>query len=173
MEPQRRGSVVGGVVLVAIGLALLIERFAGPSGGALVLTGLGVGFLVAHAYTRKYGVLVPGGILTGLGAGLLAEDANVTFGEPVVIGLGAGFVVVWLVDALFTRSAPGAGWWPLIPGGILLVVGVAPAFGGVDEVMPLVVGLLLTALGAILVFRGLRRRGEGEGEDPFGRTGAR
>ncbi|MDH4140521.1 MAG: hypothetical protein OEV43_08125 [Coriobacteriia bacterium] len=166
MDDRKAGTVVGGLVLVGVGLALLVVQFAGDAGGSLVLTGLGLGFLVAHGFTRRYGLLVPGGVLAGLGVGLLAERAGISFGEPVLIGLGAGFVVVWGFDALVTRSGPPAGWWPLIPGGILLFTGVAPAFGSIDALLPFGLGLAFVVAGAVLLIRGL---GRGEKKDDTSR----
>jgi hypothetical protein len=39
----------------------------------------------------------------------------------VLLGLGGGFLLIYVVSALRGR-APGD-WWPLIPGGILTVIG--------------------------------------------------
>ncbi len=158
MEQQRKGTVVGGIVLVGVGVALLVGQFAGDSGGPLVLAGLGGGFLVAHGFTRTYGLLVPGGILTGLGLGTLAEQTGVTAVEPVLVGLGAGFLAVWAIDTFITRTGPPAGWWPLVPGGIVLFIGLAPLFGDDQRLVPLAIGLAFMAVGAVLVIRGMGKQ---------------
>ena len=45
-------------------------------------------------------------------------------GGLIVLGVGLGFVAIWLIDLLVTRGRPG-GWWPLIPGVICVLVGVS------------------------------------------------
>jgi len=82
---------------------------------------IGLAFLTAYAFTRNYGFLVPGGIMSGLGIGIIYEtllDAN---GAPVLLGLGLGFITIYVISRLQGRMS--ADWWPLIPGGILTTVG--------------------------------------------------
>lgn len=109
-----------GLILVVIGLMLLAAQWFNFTGAA-VLGVLSAFFLVMYATSRKYGLLIPGMILGGLAVGVgLQEYGYDPSGGIVVLGLGAGFVAVYLVDVLVQS---GARWWPLIPGGILSVVG--------------------------------------------------
>lgn len=108
-----------GVLLVILGVVLLVATQAGVGGEIVVFT-IGACFLVAWAITREYGLLVPGGILSGLGAGILLEQ-QVEEGGLVVLGLGLGFLLI----ALLTSSRMPAWWWPLVPGGVLTIVGLA------------------------------------------------
>lgn len=158
---DNRGSVVGGVILIMLGLAFLGMQVFDASGGALVPLGLGVAFMVAHGVYRTYGFLVPGGILTGLGGGLLLEEARILAGEPVVLGLGAGFVLIWLVDTLITRSGPRQGsWWPLIPGGILSVIGIGSMVPDVTrDIAQYLLPIALIGLGVLVIVRGIKGRG--------------
>jgi len=155
-----RGSVAGGTILVMLGIAFLAMQLLGEAAGSFVLLGLGVAFLVSHAYYGSYGFLVPGGILTGLGLGVLAEEVLGVGGEPVVLGLGLGFVLVWAVDRLITHKGPETGaWWPLIPGGILTLVGLASLFPDLsDAVLHYTWPIAIIVLGAVLIARGLRGR---------------
>lgn len=110
-----------GIILVVLGLMLLAAQWFDFTGAA-VLGAFSVFFLVTYATTRKYGFLIPGMILGGLAVGVgLQEYGFDPSGGVVVVGLGAGFVAVYLVDVLIQTPAR---WWPLIPGGILSVVGV-------------------------------------------------
>ena len=118
MAPQQ---LVGGL-LVVLGLVLLVLLPAGVAGEAVPLL-VGVGFLIAYAVTRSYGFLIPGGILTGLGVGVLVTATGGPDGAPV-LGLGLGFLAIAGVDRLARRAAPGA-WWPLIPGSILTLIGIS------------------------------------------------
>lgn len=110
-----RAERLPGVLLILLGGLLLAVTRTGL-GGEVVPAAIGVAFLIAWAATRQYGLLVPGGILTGLGIGILAQEQS-GYDGLVVLGLGLGFLLILLGD-------PGAGrWWPLIPGGILTVIG--------------------------------------------------
>ena len=128
---RRRGGWIGGLVLILLGVAFLAQQFyPDVFGGWMFLVGLGIIFLVAYVVSQQYGFLIPGAILTGLGVGVaLIETNTVSGGETVeggviVLALGISFLAIWLSDLLLTRGRPG-GWWPLIPGGILTVVGVS------------------------------------------------
>ncbi len=115
-------NTVPALVLIGIGVVLLLAQLTGVGPEAVVAV-IGAGFLVAYAATRQYGFLIPGGIMTGLGIGIVVEtQATGAQGEPVLLGLGFGFLAIYAVDAVVRRSA--AHWWPLIPGGILATIGV-------------------------------------------------
>lgn len=168
-EPRARGeqSWVAGAVLITVGALLLIAQVAGSElMGLLVLPAIGLVFLVAGLVSRRAGFMVPAGILLGLGAGLLlgtrvltgiSDDAS---GGIVVLGLGAGFILVMLLSTL-TRE--GAHWWPLIPGGILSLIGGAllvgeEAAGVVGNVLTYAWPLGLIALGAWFLLRAAVRQ---------------
>jgi len=118
------GSYVAAAILIAIGVMALAGNLAGSSlvGEAVPLV-IGLVFIVVYATTRHYGFLVPGGILTGLGAGILAGSllGILDTGVSVVLGLGLGFLLIYLVDVI--QAGNRDRFWPLIPGGILLLVG--------------------------------------------------
>jgi hypothetical protein len=120
---------LAGVILVVLGLLLLAGTLLGVGGEAVPLA-IGVVFLVAYAARRTYGFLIPGGILTGLGAGIVAQDRlNGGHGGEVVLGLGLGFLAIYAIDSVVVgRLSPRL--WPLIPGGILTVVGLLSELQG-------------------------------------------
>lgn len=156
-----------GLLLIAIGAALLI-MLTTDVGGEVVVGFLGLGFLAAYAATRTYGFLVPGGILTGLGAGLVVESQGGP-GGSVVLGLGCGFLAIALIDRLVS-SSDGVWWWPLIPGGVLVVAG-ASSLTGVPNLEVYLVPAALIVIGAALLLRRPRSDGEesvAEVDDPGG-----
>lgn len=112
---------VPGLVLVVIGGVLLLARQQLLSGDLSVLV-IGTVFLIAYAFTGHPGLLVPGGILTGLGAGIAARDRVAEGGATVLLGLGAGFLLIYLAEWARGGRRPGS-WWPVIPGGILITIG--------------------------------------------------
>src|SRR3972149_3746454 len=95
-----RWSVAGMVLIVLGGLFLLEQRVGGGGGGGGAVGGeavvalIGIAFLIAYALTRQYGFLVPGGILTGLGIGIIYENRLEGNGAPVLLGLGVGFLAI-------------------------------------------------------------------------------
>jgi hypothetical protein len=56
-------------VSIAIGLGLLAVILT-DVGGEVFLGAVGLGFLIAYAATRNYGLLIPGAIITGLALGI-------------------------------------------------------------------------------------------------------
>lgn len=124
---MERANTVPALVLIGIGAVLLIAQLTGVGAEAVVAV-IGVGFLIAYAATRTYGFLVPGGIMTGLGVGIVVETQSMASqGEPVLLGLGIGFLSIYAVDALVRRAE--ALWWPVIPGGIITTIGVLVGTG--------------------------------------------
>jgi hypothetical protein len=147
-----RGRQVAGVVLVGVGVALLIVTLTGIGGELVVLLG-GLAFLGSHLATRAYGLLVPGGILTGIGASMLLEELSLD------LGLGAGFILIVLVQLATGAPRAEGWWWPLIPGGILTTIGVANLL---DERMTRLVlpgVLIVLGLVALLTARGVDEHG--------------
>lgn len=152
---QGNNRVVLAIILIVVGLGGLATQVLKPAtdvGGWIVMI-IGVGLLGAFAYTRKYGFLVPGGIMTGLGAGIICSEAftfatNEAASGSIVLGLGLGFLSIWVIGAI-VRVAQHH-FWPIIPGGILAVVGGALLIGNeavavLDYwyVAVIVIGLLL------------------------------
>ncbi len=146
MQPAR----IVGLLLVLLGATLLVVTTTGIGGEVIVLV-LGAGFLVAYAATRSYGLLIPGAILSGLGAGILASSGGVA-GDWPALGLGVGFLAIAVLDRLVTSERSGW-WWPLIPGGIITVAastqlaGVANAGRYVGPIAVIVIGLFLLLRG--------------------------
>jgi hypothetical protein len=129
-----RLGVTLGVILILVGVVSYLGRFVEIPAelGVWIVALVGAVLLAAFAYTRQYGFLIPGGIVTGLGLGLgvsqtlaLHDEAE---GGLIVLGLGLGFLSIYAIGAL--ARAPENHWWPFIPGGILSVVGSALIVGG-------------------------------------------
>lgn len=154
-----RDHIVFGVILMVLGAVGLGLRLVEPTTdlGGLIVLGIGLGLLGAFAYTRQYGYLVPGGIMTGIGGGILVSQ-SVTIasdersGGVIVLGLGLGFVSIWVIGGLVQVSQHH--WWPLIPGAILATVGSALLIG--DQAVRLLDywGVAVIAIGLFVLWRG-------------------
>ncbi len=153
-----RDRIAFAVILIVVGIAGLVGQVWQPTtdvGGWIVMV-IGLGLLGAFAYTRQYGYLVPGGIMTGLGAGIVASEAF-TFATDeassgaIVLGLGLGFLSIWVIGAV-VRVAQHH-WWPVIPGGILAVVGGALLIGGQAVDLLDYWGVAVIAVGVFVLWR--------------------
>jgi hypothetical protein len=146
-------SGLPGVILIVVGVTLFAVQLLHLDADVIVLV-IGLVFAASYVYTRRYGLLIPAGILTGLGAGILLEDFGYSR-EPVVLGLGLGFLAIYGVDLLISGARQRGRWWPLIPGGVLTVIaGASGAFGpegerAIEQGWP----ILLIAVGAWLLLR--------------------
>jgi hypothetical protein len=150
MHDQRR---VMGLLLIGGGLLWLLAVTTDLD-GVYVVPAIGAGSLVAYVVTRRYGLLVPGGILSGLGAGLVVAASGGP-DEAVVLGLGLGFVSIAVLDAVLGDGR--AAWWPLIPGGILTVIG-GGQLPGVRDIGVYLVPAALVVVGLALLLRPARSR---------------
>jgi len=119
--------LIPGLVLILIGVLALIGQFVGGDVlGRFFLLALGLGFVVWGIASRSAGLFIPGGILTGLGAGVLLEDILSASGDLsgaiILLCFAAGWGLIRLLSILFTRDRM---LWALIPGGIMALIGLA------------------------------------------------
>jgi hypothetical protein len=159
-----RGGVFAGILLLGLGLVLLVMQFV-PQVRAMDLWSLfplvvGVAFLAGFGYARQYGFLIPGCILTGLGLGALIDKfvQGGLFGvEGTVVGLGIGFLAIYPIDLAVRGRQPGQ-WWPLIPGGIILATGVAPALW--KDFWQVAPAVALVVIGSVILIRAFAPGGD-------------
>jgi hypothetical protein len=116
-----RARLISGLILIVLGLVFLLRQYVEFGPGHFLLL-LGLVFLVPYALTRSYGLLIPGCILAGLGLGLIFGRAPMRDDITVPIGLGLGFLAIFVVQLI---ACGRSHWWPLVPGGILVLVGIA------------------------------------------------
>jgi hypothetical protein len=155
-----RETLVGGLILVGLGTLLLIGQFV-PDVGRYVALVIGLGLLALFVVKRDYGLLVGGGIVTGVGVGILGATMfeGTAAGAAFMICLGLGFLGVLALSYLM--RLPERHWWPAIPGLILTGIGLALAVGGMALELVNYWPVVLIVLGVILVgawFLGSSRR---------------
>ena len=152
------GSWVGGVVLITIGIAFLLGQLL-PNAGRFVPLLVGLSFLAVFLVTRTYGFLVPAGIVTGVGAGIVLamEDQGRIGGGLFLVSLGLGFIGIVVLGALFRLRENHP--WPLVPGGILCTIGLITLAGTrYGDVARYAWPIVLIGLGMLFVLRGVMRR---------------
>jgi hypothetical protein len=133
---NRPNRWITGIGLIAVGTLALIAQFVEVDLlGLLFLPALGLIFLLWGLLTRNGGLLVPGGILIGLGVGTLLVD---TFFTDATDNAQAGIIMLaftagWLLITILSAFAlPKLMWWPLIPALIMGLIGgalIADALG--------------------------------------------
>jgi len=128
METPQRNRLVGGLVMVGIGLFLLAAQFFRAQWmGLAILPVLGGIFIVAGLIARNPGLLVPGGILSGIGLGsyltsvVFVDTTGELMGAAFLLAFAAGWALITVLSLLIGKLQ----LWPLIPGAIIGAVGAA------------------------------------------------
>lgn len=131
---DQRNRWMAGVALIGIGLLVLLGQFVNTEGfGLLFVPMLSLIFLVWGAVTRTVGLLIPGGILAGIGLGVfLIEVPFSRIEDPAkggifLLAFALGWALITVMSWLFTANTHR---WPLIPGGIIALLGVLTLTGG-------------------------------------------
>lgn len=167
MEKKKGNPAIGGLFLLGLGLYFLLDQFFNlPNLGNLALyflAALGGAFLVAGVLRREAGLMIPGGILTGLGLGVVLVSGRFAFlngdqqGAVFMAAFAFGWLLITVFTAVFTAETQ---WWPLIPGGIMALISASLFFEGqLGNVMNLfaVAGpLLLIGLGLFVLLKAFR-----------------
>lgn len=129
--------------------------------------GLGVLFLAIGVHKRLLGLMIPGCLLLGIGPGISFAWTKPVTGVAVLAQTGT--MLVWfslgwaLITLTYRMVFQKIIWWPLIPGGILAVVGwglyiggnpgnAASFIGNTGSVVMIIFGLYL-----LLMRRGIRK----------------
>lgn len=142
------------VALIVI-LGWLAPEFAGYWGGALILGGIGISFLVVFLLERElWWAVIPAGVMLTLAViSALGEMVpDVETGGIFFLGLGATF------GALPVTSSPaGQMKWAWIPAAILVGMGLLMILA-VEDLIAYLWPAALVLLGGYLIWRALRAR---------------
>lgn len=155
------GTWVAGLVLVAIGGLLLLGRWV-PDAGEYVVLAIGLVLLVVFFASGEYGFLVPGGIISGIGAGIPLATAyeGQLGGGLFLIAMAVGFLLIWILGLLFRVREHH--WWPLVPGLILGTLGASLTAGergrGIADAIAAGWPALLVVAGVLMLFGAFRHR---------------
>jgi hypothetical protein len=167
MHKHNRGALIGGLILILGGALALAGQLIPDSWdfpfGVLVLSGLGLVFLAAGIATREAGWIIPGGILSGIGAGVALVDSPLAGRLPgdegglFMLAFAGGWFLITLLTGLFTDETH---WWALIPGGIMALIGLAAGFGSVFawalEALGRLWPVALIVIGLFVLYRAFR-----------------
>lgn len=127
--------------------------------------GIVIPFLIWGVASRLLGLIIPGSILAGIGPGVYVAWGKI--GEPngltqtgiMLVCFALGWMLITLFSKFITNKII---WWPLIPGGILAMVGWGLYIGGDPDNAASFIGntgsIALVLVGAYLLLlrRGIR-----------------
>ena len=153
MAKPDRQKFTAGIVLVLFGLGFFLVQRLDAIGNEVVMLIIGAAFLVAYLFQKAYGLLVPAGILLGLGTGQMLQGQYWWANDGIQLGLGMGFLSIYVIAKLYQRDSH---WWPLIPGVILVVIGL-PRTARVFRVLFDNWPLILVVIGLIVLIGAFRR----------------
>jgi hypothetical protein len=156
MANTGQGRVSVGAVLIVIGLMLLASQFIKGFADRAWPVVIGGAFVAGYFYRKAYGLLIPGCILLGIGAGNLATGSIRNFGDFDSIALGLGFIAIFVIAALYEGRTH---WWPLIPGGILVIQGLQAGSQAVRDLVAVGWPVILILVGLILLAGAFRATG--------------
>lgn len=140
-------SIITGVILIALGVLLLLDRMGVTDTAAFVapLIFAAVGLLFLSLFVRRrenWWAAIPGSVFLGLAAVITATQLTAgTWGAALLfLFMGAGFAAVFLRE-------PG-NWWALIPSGVMftlaVIVALPQALQGTPTAAVLFLGLAAT-----------------------------
>jgi hypothetical protein len=129
-NPLIPNRILTGVMLLLLGVFALAAQFTAI--GVLALPAIGIFFLVWGLLARNAGLLIPGGVLSGVALGVwgtgtaFAQVSDEHQGGMFMLGFAVGWALISLFGLLIGERMV----WPLIPGGIFAIIGGALVAGG-------------------------------------------
>lgn len=161
MDAKKRNNIILGAILIVLGIVLMAAKLLKDESDAAILLLIGAAFLAWYFQNRAYGLLIPSCILLGLGLGRIVASAFDVTGGMEEIGLGVGFCGIYAIDLALHRKAS---WWPLIPGSILLVIGITELSEAFEDFFAVGWPLIIVVIGVLVLLNslGLFRRKDQE-----------
>ena len=121
-------------VLAGGGAALIPTNIAWYSLALALGGGLGLGLLVWGTASKTFGLIIPGCLMIGAAVGTYLGWSNDPHALTPLTSTGTMLVVLglsWVLVSVFSRAiTTGFVWWPLVPAGILVIVGYGLYIGG-------------------------------------------
>jgi hypothetical protein len=156
---ESKGNLTGGIILISIGLGLLVFKWFSLE--MIFPMILGMVFILAGILNRSAGLLIPGGIIGGVGLGMLAMEyklfapmGTTEGGGVFLVAMSIGWFSIILLSKLFTDEPQ---IWPVFPGTAMAVIGGLIMMGEAGlkmlELLSTYWPLFLVAAGASLLFK--------------------
>lgn len=154
-------AIIPAATLIGLGVLIgLSSAFPGVGerwGGPIFLAFIAASFLLIYLLHRaNWWAIIPGGVMltTAVVAGIATGGSNGELaGAVMMYGMAATFLVLALIDLPGGRMR-----WPLIPAGVLAILGTIILLESVSG-FGIVAALGLVAAGVYLLTRGMRQGG--------------
>jgi hypothetical protein len=157
--------LVPGGIISSVGACFIFSNLTVVEFFFYSLTGLSLALIMWGCSCRIFGLIIPACILLGVGLGLYLAWGHPGETSPLAqtgimlswFALGWGLITL-LGRAIFNKFI----WWPIIPGGVLAMVGLGLYLGGnPDNAVGFLrntgsIGLLIFGLYLLLMRRGIR-----------------
>jgi hypothetical protein len=172
MTTKQVPSTLPVLIIIVMAVVSLVQLFApGLIHPGLMLFLIGVVFLVLYFvnWIREPLTLVTGWLLAGFGLSFwaLSLEALAALSLPLIlIGLGIAFVGIYVTGSLQAGADIESRLWPLVPGALLLAVGVLLVLEGAigrERLWSVIVPLIPSAVAIWYLFE-WRRAAMGEGQ---------
>lgn len=172
---EKNKSVVSGLGLVALGIVFLVSQYIEIDGRFFVSL-LGLGFIVWSVIGRSSGLLIPGGILSGIGLGIVLTESSFAAslngdggGALFMLAFAAGWFSIPVLAKLFFNDYQ---LWPVIPGGIMALIGIGiltdgillDVIGSVGQFWP----VILIVIGFSAIWKQFKEDDAGYEKQPVG-----
>ena len=155
-------AIIPGLVLLSLAAVSVLDQFAPQVnedwGGAIFLGGIGLAFWMIYFVKREHWwAIIPGGVLFTLAlvAGLSSVLEGIEVSGVFFLGLGLTFALL-----AFLPTPEGQMKWPLIPAGVLLVMGLLMAAAATEALNYLWPAALILAGGYLLFCASGFRQGD-------------
>jgi hypothetical protein len=119
--PYRRSTYVIGAILVGLGFMLLLSQYLQATWITLMLVpSLGIVFLVLGLFYKRFGLLISGSLVAGLGLGsvfAMNDFVSLPASQKIgllLIGLALGWLLITLLSVFIIQRTS---WWALVPTG--------------------------------------------------------
>lgn len=165
MERKDLGKLFLGSILLLLGTFMTLSNFFKlPIFGILFLPALGLFFIIWSIVSKEKDLLIPGGIIGGVGLGimfvtLITNVSEISKGGLFFIGFSIGWLLIVLLSKIFFKKTV---LWPLIPFTILFLFGFVLSLGEkgilVLQNFSLIWPYLLIAAGIIIIITYFRRK---------------
>ena len=157
---SRRGSLVGGIILILVGAVIMINQLMGGFGiqisWPLILVGMGLLFILFGAIFGIGGLAVPGSIIAGLGLIFYYQDFTGDYTSwSYMWALIPGFVGVGVLISGLINPGTGKGGWSLIAISAILFTVFAAFFGALNDQWILYLSIVIIIIGLIALIRAL------------------
>jgi hypothetical protein len=158
-------GLIPGMMLLGVGLPFILDRINVFNFIFYGITALGISFLAWGIFQRLLGLIIPGCLLVGIGPGIYFGWSKggmfngLTETGVMLVWFALGWGLITIISRVIAQRFI---WWPLIPGGLLAVVGWGLYIGG-DPSNALAfigntgsVGLMIFGIYLLLLRRGFK-----------------